>query len=514
MAAMVHKAPLVRLGVRFDAERLRAEALAFPGEQWRPDRFGVPGYWSLSLSSHRGGNNERQDPPFGPTPHLARCPAVRDVLLALGGSLAEVRLRRLERGATLPMHHDADYFQSRRLRVHVPLSTDPGCRFRCGETVVHMAEGEAWIFDRLAAHQALNEGTGDRIHLIIDTTDDDLPRRLAGLDAGAAPTSDGGPLRFEEGAPTAVLDPDRLSVFLDDLRARMEDAGRVDAPRADALVDRLAGFRRDWEAAWRRHGPASSGWPTFLALARGLRSDSQRVEREAGGVVSRLVPSISTRLRYFLRSGAFVPSLVGGEGAVPGQFELAEEVVLGLAPDGTLTRSIRRGWEEVEADVEELGLLAALAREGSPRLAAEAAGLTWKPDLAAYIDGLAADEVIVPRADPRWTVEEGVSGGPGAPGVAQRPPRVAAPPERGDSGDRGNLRLPGRLVLRMSPDGTLGVYSARERCYLTLSVPGARYLVQLARLGTPSSAANAARLVWDDRLGRVTGRLIEAGLVV
>ena len=55
------------------------------------------------------------------------------------------------------------------MRVHVPAVTYPEVQFVCGERTVHMAAGEAWIFDSWKVHNVLNPKTAPRIHFVADT---------------------------------------------------------------------------------------------------------------------------------------------------------------------------------------------------------------------------------------------------------------------------------------------------------------------------------------------------------
>lgn len=66
-------------------------------------------------------------------------------------------------------HYDSEPYWS---RFHVPLETNPGCTFTCGEDgeeeTVHMEVGSAWWFNSALMHRCANNGQGNRIHLIID----------------------------------------------------------------------------------------------------------------------------------------------------------------------------------------------------------------------------------------------------------------------------------------------------------------------------------------------------------
>src|SRR5262249_43142667 len=148
---------------------LLSEALQFSRFLWRPDRFGVDGYWSLNLVSHEGRETDFQSTPMRGTRALERCPYIRQLLAALDAPWSEVRLRRLEGGRQIPEHYDNHYFWHSRLRLHVPVATDPSVRFYVEEQAVSMGAGECWLFDRQRVHHVENGSPGDRIHLVMDT---------------------------------------------------------------------------------------------------------------------------------------------------------------------------------------------------------------------------------------------------------------------------------------------------------------------------------------------------------
>src|SRR4029079_1480277 len=162
--------PFIRLALTVDADRLRSEIGQFGPAEWRDHPQGHPGNSALPLVARRG---QPQDDgvagPMGATPHLARCPYVRQVLAALGAPIGRSRLMRLDSGAEATAHVDTNYYWSQRVRVHIPVVTTPGVRFLCGDAQTQMAAGEVWIFDTWRPHNVLNPPGVERIHLVIDT---------------------------------------------------------------------------------------------------------------------------------------------------------------------------------------------------------------------------------------------------------------------------------------------------------------------------------------------------------
>lgn len=85
-----------------------------------------------------------------------------------GERLGRVLVTRLAPGCKITPHTDggapATYYE----RFHIVLNAAPGCVFRAGDEVVQMAAGQVWWFDNTQEHEVINNGTDDRIHLIVD----------------------------------------------------------------------------------------------------------------------------------------------------------------------------------------------------------------------------------------------------------------------------------------------------------------------------------------------------------
>ena len=162
--------PFYRLPVRFDAQRLREEVAALPGSAWAMHPNEIKGNSSLRLISVNGGENDDVDGVMLPTPHLAQSPYMRQVLASFGVVWSRSRLLKLAPFAGVPQHADINYHWFNRVRLHIPIVTHPDVRFFCGNEVVHMAQGETWIFDNWRLHRIENPVDAERIHLVADTS--------------------------------------------------------------------------------------------------------------------------------------------------------------------------------------------------------------------------------------------------------------------------------------------------------------------------------------------------------
>ena len=267
-------APFFQLPLRFDAARLAAEVDQFTPDDWRPHPQGHPGNTALPFIARHG--NPLDDGvvgPMRPTPHLARCPYLMQVMATLDVPLGRSRLMRLDARAEATPHIDLNYYWQQRVRVHIPVVTFPTVEFLCGDASTHMAPGECWIFDTWRLHNVLNPADAKRIHLVVDTVgsasfwqkvaDGGAPT-LVPYQAGSNPA-----LRFESSNYPVVMSPWELASLWSNWMAdaRAGDATPETIAALDAAVQPII---RDWRAAWALFGALPDGFPHFARLRERL----------------------------------------------------------------------------------------------------------------------------------------------------------------------------------------------------------------------------------------------------
>ena len=91
------------------------------------------------------------------------------MLDSIGGTWGRTRLMRLAGNAEVMPHVDVNYYWRERVRVHVPIVTQPTVRFSCGGAQVNMRAGECWIFDTWRPASRGQRSRTARIHLVADT---------------------------------------------------------------------------------------------------------------------------------------------------------------------------------------------------------------------------------------------------------------------------------------------------------------------------------------------------------
>lgn len=297
--------PFIRLPYRFDAARLAGEAAALEDGAWMPHPSGLAGNSAVALIARDGGDNHDFTGRMAVTPHLERCPYHQQVMASLDEVLTRSRLMKLDAGCEVSEHVDFNYHWYTRVRMHVPVITNPDVQFYCGDEVIHMRAGECWIFDNWRRHRVINGGSKDRIHLVIDLAGSSRFWHMAGLMQDF--DIHGDDPRLEDVIRMVEYDPDRtVEIKTEHYNiAPVMAPGEVDALVADLardfeahpdnnpeLVARyrtlLADFASDWRVTWLRFGQEREGMPRYRQLiertARQLHPDRQALVTASNGI--------------------------------------------------------------------------------------------------------------------------------------------------------------------------------------------------------------------------------------
>ena len=278
--------PFFRLPVRFDAARLRAEAEALPGSAWSRHPQVHEGNTAVRLITAGGGENDDVTGEMKPTPALAASPYIQQVLASFDTVWSRSRLMRIAGGGSVPQHSDMNYHWFYRVRVHVPVVTRPEVRFHCAGESVHMAAGEAWVFDNWREHKVDNPTPDARVHLVADTSgtsafwrivaksqskDFAQPQpkaQLVAFDPSARPA-----LRTERFNAAPVMPPAEVEQLTFDLLADLAsaDARPESAAAVGRFVNLMVGFCHDWRSLWSLHGDAPGDRKGYVQLLRATR---------------------------------------------------------------------------------------------------------------------------------------------------------------------------------------------------------------------------------------------------
>lgn len=167
------------LPLRFDAGKMQADLAVLEAGEWMQHfvKQNFDGDWSIiPLRGPAGAAHPvmmmYSDPgctEFADTPFLSRCGYFPEVLATFPFPLDCVRLMKLTPGSIIKEHCDHDLaFESGAVRLHVPVTTNPGVDFRLNGTRLDLREGTSWYLRLSDRHSVENHGETDRVHLVID----------------------------------------------------------------------------------------------------------------------------------------------------------------------------------------------------------------------------------------------------------------------------------------------------------------------------------------------------------
>lgn len=250
-----------------------------PKEAWRPHPQGFEGNAAVSLIANNGeSDNDLTYGAMQPTQWLNNMPYIRRVLASFKAPLGRTRLMRIKGQGQVPKHTDLDYYWIQRVRIHIPIITNEAVQFECGEDSVHMAAGEAWVFDTTQLHRVINPQGGDRIHLVIDTVGSQYfnelmsgndPSNNPGLSALSSTHSEL-QLPCEQHNRPTIMSPHEQQFILNEFLSLLAD--EHEQSLLDSIKKNLQPVLQDWRAAWAVYGSSQAGFKHFKSLSKRLES--------------------------------------------------------------------------------------------------------------------------------------------------------------------------------------------------------------------------------------------------
>ncbi|MDX1556797.1 MAG: aspartyl/asparaginyl beta-hydroxylase domain-containing protein, partial [Xanthomonadales bacterium] len=271
----------VKLPLLFDVERLREEIAQFSEDEWMGHTTGFAGNTAIPLISLDGEFNDAMHGPMKPTPALGRCPYIQQIMTTFGEVFGRSRLMRVAPGHTVPPHVDVNYHWFNRVRIHIPITTTPDVLFHCGGKHVHMAPGEAWLFNSWMEHTVENNSDAMRVHLVLDASGS--PRFWDLVEQGEWPFADRPDppaepqfVRFDPALPTQVRteryntpvvhSPGELEHLIRALADDVVCSNESETAGRQAFIDAARRFIQAWREVWSEHGMQASGWPHYHRL--------------------------------------------------------------------------------------------------------------------------------------------------------------------------------------------------------------------------------------------------------
>jgi hypothetical protein len=283
----------VRLPLQFDADRLAEEVRRFSPDEWSAHPTGFKGNAAIRLISAHGGPNDDMGGPMLPTPFLNRCPYIKQVLAAFRSVFGRSRLMLLAGQSVVPPHCDVNYHWFTRVRIHVPVITFPEVSFHCNDRHVHMARGEAWIFDNWRSHWVENPTPHTRVHLVADTSGSaafwemvERGYRPFGKEPHRSFEPEFVPYRADlDVSPQTerynvpdIMSPGEVEWLVEDILGDVSTAASMqDANAIAGFVRLLRQFVREWRMTWACWGREPVGWPRYEALLSDLSDEISRI---------------------------------------------------------------------------------------------------------------------------------------------------------------------------------------------------------------------------------------------
>jgi hypothetical protein len=172
----------LQLPFQFDSARMLEEVNRLAATYWtlHYQKLHYEGSWSaIPLRSIGGAINNIIIAPDGnkdyrDTVLLDQCPYIKEVLAHFKCPLLAVRLLKLDAGAVIKEHRDAElYFEKGEARLHIPVITDDEVYMYLDKERVHPRQGECWYMNFNLPHSIENKSAVNRIHLVMDVIADD-----------------------------------------------------------------------------------------------------------------------------------------------------------------------------------------------------------------------------------------------------------------------------------------------------------------------------------------------------
>jgi len=177
-----------KLNLNIDIHSLRHELNGLlTGNNWMPhyNTADYVGNWHVLPLRTPGGNSDNpfadlfNQKYFENTALLNKLPETNRFLEKLECEKLSVRLLNLRAGSVIKAHRDIELaFEHGEARLHVPIFTNPGVEFYVDEERIMMNEGDCWYINANIKHCVANNGTADRVHLVIDCKVNDWLTKL------------------------------------------------------------------------------------------------------------------------------------------------------------------------------------------------------------------------------------------------------------------------------------------------------------------------------------------------
>ena len=177
----------LQLPFYFDVPQMQSALQQLNNKAWQLhyQKLHYEGEWSALPLRSIGGMPDNviispeENPDYQDTLFLDDTTYFKTVLSTFQCPLLAVRLLKLNAGAIIKEHKDADlYFEKGEIRIHIPVITNDEVEFYLDKERMNLKEGECWYMNFNLPHSIINKSKIDRVHLVIDAKVNDWVQQL------------------------------------------------------------------------------------------------------------------------------------------------------------------------------------------------------------------------------------------------------------------------------------------------------------------------------------------------
>lgn len=165
----------IKFPFTFDKQRLQDDVAKIMSYKWTDhyNKNDYNGKWtSVALMSENGKSDSilaMNSKAIHYTDALLSCAYFKSILDNFPFEKTAVRLLNLTAGTEIKPHRDYCLgYEDGSFRLHIPIITNPDVIFILDDKRLVMEEGDCWYINANFTHSVVNNGTADRIHLVID----------------------------------------------------------------------------------------------------------------------------------------------------------------------------------------------------------------------------------------------------------------------------------------------------------------------------------------------------------
>jgi hypothetical protein len=170
----------LKLPFKFDTVEIKKELAQFSREAYY-DISNTSVEFDTLLCKHLiepiGGPDKAPD--FLPNEALKKCPYILSILETFQCKKETFRVHTLKPGASIRPHRDMGCsFENGKVRLHIPVETNPDVQLLLNNNPVKMEAGDCWYCNFDITHEIVNNSDEARVHLIMDCLVNDWVEEL------------------------------------------------------------------------------------------------------------------------------------------------------------------------------------------------------------------------------------------------------------------------------------------------------------------------------------------------